>query len=332
MGGANTGSGGIGGTGGTVGSSSVHGMPCTTDQDCPSDATCCDGSDPSCDGTKLPSGDGPNVGEFVVSADGLTVADTTTGLVWQRDGSGARTGCTGFQNLYCSLAEAQAYCGSLVLAGLSGWRLPSWMELLTISDLSLSTTDQATFLAYRAGYWTSSVCTGCTFPSAAELYVDFGSSVAYSDDVSNEHFVRCVRGGRCYPKTRLVPLDGGLVRDALTGLVWQQQGSGTAMTWADAQSYCSSLGSGFRLPTLKEIDSLVDITLLSGPAPDEPFPSTGDEEFWTSTSYTNPDGSSVAYYGDFSAPNSNATGQHGLLDYTSGARPLESKLNVRCVR
>ena len=56
-------------------------------------------------------------------------------------------------------------------------------------------------------------------------------------------------------------LSGGLVGDTLTNLVWQRQASTTTMTRAAAQTYCSSAGSDFRLPTLKELLSLVAISV-----------------------------------------------------------------------
>jgi hypothetical protein len=125
-------------------------------------------------------------------------------------------------------------------------------------------------------------------------------------------------------------VDGGLVHDTLTGLVWQQQGSTTAMTWADAQSYCSSLGSGFRLPTLKELDSLVDPTAASGPTIDKTaFPDTGGKAYWTSSPYVGPDvySSGDARFGDFSDTYSNDC-EGGSQNWAS----LGSKLMVRCVR
>ena len=104
------------------------------------------------------------------------------------------------------------------------------------------------------------------------------------------------------------------------------------MTWADAQSYCSSLvsgGSGFRLPTLKELDSLVDPTVPSGPTLDKTtFPSTETNVYWTS-SPVGPDVSSSgrALFGDFSSYNSNSC-DNG----PENADTVSSKLMVRCVR
>ena len=179
--GGTAGSGGIGGMGGTIGSG-VYGMPCTTSDDCPRGAICCDGSDESCDGTRLPSGDGTNTGEFVSSAGGSTVTDTITGLVWQADGSGRRSGCSrgaygvGSGELTCTWAEAKSYCASLTLNGVPSWRLPAPHELQTIVDLAkdnpasdptaFPNTTSSTMTSY---YWTSS----SAFSSGTAWEVDF---------------------------------------------------------------------------------------------------------------------------------------------------------------
>jgi len=77
------------------------------------------------------------VGPYIVSADDLTVTDTSTGLVWQRDGSGPRAGCSGKSGLPCTWSEAIAYCTGLNLDG-SGWRLPTKDELVSIVDTTVT--------------------------------------------------------------------------------------------------------------------------------------------------------------------------------------------------
>lgn len=90
---------------------------------------------------------------------------------------------------------------------------------------------------------------------------------------------------RCYSTSRFVVLDGGLVRDTLTNLVWQQQASTTRMAWEAAGS-CAAAGAGFRLPTLKELDSILDLTVTSGAIINQTvFPNTPAEGFWTSSRY-----------------------------------------------
>jgi hypothetical protein len=94
---------------------------------------------------------------------------------------------------------------------------------------------------------------------------------------------RAGAASRCVPKKRFVVLSGELVRDTLTNLVWQQTASTTGMTWTVAQTYCPT---GFRLPTVKELASLVDLTVTSGPSIDQTaFPSSPADDFWTSSPY-----------------------------------------------
>jgi hypothetical protein len=159
--------------------------------DCPSGATCCGGAAQTCDGTRLPTGDGTNASELVVSTDGLTVTDTITGLVWQRDGAGTRAGCA--DGTTCTWAEAKAYCAALVLGGASDWRLPAPMELLTILDFTKSTPsiDLTAFPSTPADpFWTSlpdAVSSGFAW------YVYFDRGDLGSIFATLSYRVRCVR-------------------------------------------------------------------------------------------------------------------------------------------
>lgn len=51
---------------------------------------------------------------------------------------------------------------------------------------------------------------------------------------------------------------GATVRDARSGLVWAQQDNGGDIGWQDARDDCARRGSGWRLPTLDELDALYD--------------------------------------------------------------------------
>lgn len=86
---------------------------------------------------------------------------------------------------------------------------------------------------------------------------------------------------RCYPKQRFV-VSKAEVTDTLTNLVWQQEVSTTRMTWVVAKTYCPP---GFRLPTVRELSSLVNLAVESpGPTVDQAaFPNTPEASFWTST-------------------------------------------------
>jgi hypothetical protein len=121
---------------------------------------------------------------------------------------------------------------------------------------------------------------------------------------------------RCVPNKRFVVLSGGLVSDTLTKLVWQQQASSTTMSWAGAKTYCPS---GFRLPTVKELGSIVDLTIgPPGPTIDQTaFPGTPGGSFWTSSPYAG--SSSSAWDVSFST---------GYLTYNV----VSENYWVRCIR
>src|SRR4051812_1027133 len=54
----------------------------------------------------------------------------------------------------------------------------------------------------------------------------------------------------------------GTVYDTATTLTWQQAANTTGMKWASAGPYCAGLtapaGGGWRLPTVKELTTLLD--------------------------------------------------------------------------
>ena len=141
---------------------------------------------------------------------------------------------------------------------------------------------------------------------------------------------------RCYPTNRFVVVTGGMVRDTLTRLMWQQDGSSKRSTSCggaddltctrdEAKAYCTSLTLGgfsdWRLPTMKELCSIVDLRVggLAQPLIDlTAFPNTPGEAYWTST----PRGSATSEYGWY-------------VDFYSGSaisNQVQVYNRVRCVR
>jgi hypothetical protein len=96
------------------------------------------------------------------------------------------------------------------------------------------------------------------------------------------------------PAGRYTITDGGTpkgtVYDKKTKLIWQQAAPSTRYSWAGAKNYCAqdaaaSLGgSGWRLPTVKELLSIVDHSRLN-PAVDTTVFSLalGDWYYWSSS-------------------------------------------------
>ncbi len=90
-------------------------------------------------------------------------------------------------------------------------------------------------------------------------------------------------------------LNNDAVLDRETGLVWQRAAGSTAVTWFEAQSICISASAGtrmgFRIPTIQELFSLVDLG-VSGPPflPANPFTNVqwsadgGSGNYWSATS------------------------------------------------
>ena len=112
----------------------------------------------------------------------------------------------------------------------------------------------------------------------------------------------------------------GTVYDTKTKLTWQQVVPWTTYSWADAKTYCAGLslaGTGWRLPTVKELQTILDESRTNPSIDPNAFPSTPTDWFWSSSSWAG--SSSLAWGMNFS---------YGGTDYGSGADPTF----VRCVR
>jgi len=114
----------------------------------------------------------------------------------------------------------------------------------------------------------------------------------------------------------------GTVKDIKTKLNWQQMVRSTPSNQTDAAAYCTGLslnGSGWRLPTLIELETIVDYSVAPpGPTIDTTyFPSTPQAAFWTASPSI---GASTAAYVGFQIGNAG-------YSYTTDTTTF-----VRCVR
>ena len=121
----------------------------------------------------------------------------------------------------------------------------------------------------------------------------------------------------------------GTVTDTSTGLMWQQdtardgEGNYDTMTWEEALAYCEALElpnggyTDWRLPTIKELLSLVDYSQYD-PAIDEIFRlNTVSSRYWSSTTVAS------------------STYNAGVVDFSNGYDYWSNKPNnyyVRAVR
>ena len=78
----------------------------------------------------------------------------------------------------------------------------------------------------------------------------------------------------------------GTVTDKVTGLMWQEQDDGKKMTWREAKEYAEGLSLGgytdWRLPTIKELQSIIDYTKKEPSIDTTFFPSTKASFYWSS--------------------------------------------------
>ena len=82
------------------------------------------------------------------------------------------------------------------------------------------------------------------------------------------------------------------VKDRKTGLVWRKDNK-KDVTWDEALKYAASLGDDWRLPTIEELETLINKGRRN-PASD--FPDMPSESFWSSSSYVNYSGSAWGVY------------------------------------
>jgi hypothetical protein len=94
--------------------------------------------------------------------------------------------------------------------------------------------------------------------------------------------------------------NGNIVIDKITSLKWQDNETGRG-DFTDAVKYCQNLVvdgvSGWRVPTLKELQTILD--LGKSPKIDPIFSSAARGKFWSSNEYPY-DSNNMAYYLDFS--------------------------------
>lgn len=205
--------------------------------------------------------------------------DKVTALAWQAQPD-AKTH---------SWAEARSICANATTDGHKDWRLPTRIELISITDFSHKdpAIDSGAFPGTKADlYWTSTPATG--FPGAYSV-VDFSLGYVAADSDLSTYYVRCVRGGRA-PTGERYTVSTGVVSDNYTGLHWEMPAPKTDDDLPTARKRCLDLVLGnhsdWRLPTIKELQTLVDTSRIDPVFDTSLFTDlTGDgaEMFWSSS-------------------------------------------------
>lgn len=242
-----------------------------------------------------PAGSGlPNEASYTDLGD--TVVDDITCLEWEKAPADDRI----------DWPSAIAHCNALELGGSSDWRLPTRVELASITRFSeYPWFDTDVFAEWNVpNAWTSSagyISVANQHPVGEGISWLVYTSAVNTDSQMHPWNVRCVRGGgegegplepAVQPADHYSEPSSGEVRDNYTGLVWQKSQSPSTMPFAEAARYCAMLtlgGHGWRVPTGQELQTLVDET-RQGPAVDvDAFPDLEWEDFipyWASPTST----------------------------------------------
>jgi formylglycine-generating enzyme required for sulfatase activity len=218
-----------------------------------------------------------------------TITDNNSYLMWQKVDGGEM-----------KYEDAATYCAALTLAGYSDWRLPTAIELFSINHYNHinPALDTSFFTKTAAQYW--------------------WSSEVETDDPSKVWVVNAGGGIGAHPKSETVSAGGsklfhtravrsilsttfslphftdnlnGTITDNFTGLIWQEDPSPQTMSWEEALVYSKTVTlagkTDWRLPNIKELQSLNDVARFKPSFNSTFFPSVVAGNFWSSTSMIN---------------------------------------------
>ena len=218
-----------------------------------------------------------------------TITDNNTGLIWQKTDGGEMT----YEN-------AISYCKNFSLTGKSDWRLPSSHELFSINYFNaLNPAINTTYFTKTAAeyWWTSDKRAD---DSTRIWAVNAGGGVGAhpkTETVSaggiKKFHVRAVRNSitTTFTVSHFTDNGDGTISDNYTGLTWQKIQSATLLTWEEALAYSNtfSLGgkTGWRVPNVKELNSLNDEKLIKPSFNKTYFTNVLSGNYWSSTTMYN---------------------------------------------
>ena len=220
-----------------------------------------------------------------------SVTDALTGLTWARNA-----------NLFdypYSLDEGLERLETLnreALSGLSDWRLPSRRELFSlVSHQNYNpalVSDHPFENVFHGYYWTATPC--ARLPDQA-WYIHLGGARIYRGRQSGTCLIWPVSGRREPRPSRGARFrtHDGITRDRRTGLNWRPvfRNGVSIVSWEGALCGAAALNRDdwaghdrhWRLPSVRELESLIDLKRHSPALPDD-WPIEVDAEgFWAST-------------------------------------------------
>ncbi len=215
-----------------------------------------------------------------------TVTDNNTCLMWQKSDGGEMT-----------YDQALNYTDTLTLGGFSDWRMPTVHELFSLhyfeaNNPALNTT---IFPKTTAEYWWSK---DKQADNAANIWATNAGGGAgqhpktetLSAGGTRRFHVRAVRTliNTTFSVAHFTDNGDGTIKDNYTGLTWQKMSPTTPMNWEAALAYAKTVTLGgksdWRLPDIKELQSINDVSRVKPSINKTYFPNIVTSAFyWSST-------------------------------------------------
>lgn len=237
--------------------------------------------------------------------------DQVTGIWWEikttdgglRDWNKSYTRLAPSQSGYGAKNDAAGYLNAVNAAGLCGhtdWQLPTPTALHSLTHYGVQvannvpTIDAAFFPnTWYGANWSS---LSAADSDAKSWFVHFDTDYIGRTDGTIFKRVRLARlDAYTRPAKFKVADDGSEVTDQRTGLVWRRCAEGQAWdglvcsgtpslhTWQQALDLAVTTGGGWRLPSAKELATLVDRTRIAPAIDLTVFPSAPADKHWSST-------------------------------------------------
>lgn len=219
------------------------------------------------------------------------VRDNVTGLIWE-----AKTddGSIHDKDTNYTWADAQSLfivaLNNADFGGYNDWRLPTVKELNSLLNRGRSrpAADTDYFPNMRWGAYWSSTADVRDANNAWVAFFDYGVVEPREKGQSTERYALAVHGVQWGSSDDFNDNGDGTITDKDTGLMWQKERAPGSYTWEQALSYCEDLElaayDDWRLPTAKELQSIVDYSTVYPAVDDTYFPETGSSIYWVSTS------------------------------------------------
>ncbi len=218
-----------------------------------------------------------------------TVTDTVTGLMWQQTDGGEMT-----------IENAQFYCDTLTLGGYTDWRLPNCHELFCILDHDKvnPAIDTIYFTKTLAEYWWSNQrqendSNKIWVTNAGGGVGNHPKTETISAGGPKRFHVRAVRDvtTSALLPNHFIDNGNGTTTDLVTDLIWQQIPYSDSITWEQALTFADTLTfagfSDWRLPNIKELQSINDESLINPSINQTFFNGVNVNHYWSSTSLPN---------------------------------------------